>query len=74
MVTVAVLDDWQGVARGSADWSPLMARAKVVFFAERLRMKTMPLQSWQISTSFCRCASARRCRPRSSIACPSYGC
>lgn len=29
---VAVLDDWQGVARSSADWSPLMAVAEVVFF------------------------------------------
>jgi len=34
MVKVAVLDDWQGVARGSADWSALQARAEVVFFAE----------------------------------------
>jgi phosphoglycerate dehydrogenase-like enzyme len=34
MTKVAVLDDWQGVARGSADWSKLQARAEVVFFAE----------------------------------------
>jgi phosphoglycerate dehydrogenase-like enzyme len=34
MVKVAVLDDWQGVARGSADWSKLQARSEVVFFAE----------------------------------------
>jgi phosphoglycerate dehydrogenase-like enzyme len=33
-VRVAVLDDWQDVARGCADWSPLMARADVEFFAE----------------------------------------
>jgi phosphoglycerate dehydrogenase-like enzyme len=33
MTKVAVLDDWQGVARTSADWSPLLARAEVVFFA-----------------------------------------
>jgi phosphoglycerate dehydrogenase-like enzyme len=33
MTKVAVLDDWQGVARSSADWSPLSARADVVFFA-----------------------------------------
>lgn len=31
---VAVLDDWQGVARGAADWAPLTARAEVVFFRE----------------------------------------
>jgi phosphoglycerate dehydrogenase-like enzyme len=34
MTKVAVLDDWQGVARGSADWVPLEARAEVVFFRE----------------------------------------
>lgn len=32
MTRIAVLDDWQGVARGSADWSALEARAEVVFF------------------------------------------
>ncbi len=34
MVKVAVLDDWQGVARRSADWSQLEARAEVTFFAD----------------------------------------
>jgi phosphoglycerate dehydrogenase-like enzyme len=29
---IAVLDDWQGVARDCADWSGLRARAEVVFF------------------------------------------
>jgi phosphoglycerate dehydrogenase-like enzyme len=29
---IAVLDDWQRVARTSADWAPLMARAEVSFF------------------------------------------
>jgi len=32
MTRVAVLDDWQHVARQSANWSELMARAEVVFF------------------------------------------
>jgi phosphoglycerate dehydrogenase-like enzyme len=32
MTRVAVLDDWQGVAKTSADWSPLQARGEVVFF------------------------------------------
>lgn len=32
MTKVAVLDDWQGVAQTSADWSKLMTRADVVFF------------------------------------------
>ena len=34
MTRVAVLDDWQDVAKSSADWSPLMARAEVQFFRE----------------------------------------
>jgi phosphoglycerate dehydrogenase-like enzyme len=34
MTNVAVLDDWQGVAQTSADWSPLMAVADVVFFEQ----------------------------------------
>src|ERR1700679_100399 len=33
MDKVAVLDDWQGVARASGDWSKLEVRAKEVFFA-----------------------------------------
>ncbi|MGQ0577797.1 MAG: D-2-hydroxyacid dehydrogenase family protein [Betaproteobacteria bacterium] len=31
---VAVLDDWQGVAEHSADWSRLLERAEIVFFEE----------------------------------------
>jgi phosphoglycerate dehydrogenase-like enzyme len=34
MVKIAVLDDWQRIARQSADWSALTARAEVVFFHE----------------------------------------
>lgn len=34
MTRVAVLDDWQGVARDAADWSELQSRADVVFFAD----------------------------------------
>jgi phosphoglycerate dehydrogenase-like enzyme len=34
MTKVAVLDDWQGVAESSTDWSPLMAVADVVFFKQ----------------------------------------
>ena len=34
MTKVAVLDDWQGVAKTSADWAPLQSRAEVVFFAK----------------------------------------
>jgi phosphoglycerate dehydrogenase-like enzyme len=37
MTRVAVLDDWQGVARGAADWAPLQARAEVVFFSDAFR-------------------------------------
>ena len=59
---VAVLDDWQGVAPASADWSRLKARADVVFFPTRSPTRTTRRRSWRISTSCCRCASARRCR------------
>jgi phosphoglycerate dehydrogenase-like enzyme len=34
MTKVAVLDDWQGVARGSADWDELKNKAEVRFFEE----------------------------------------
>jgi len=34
MTRIAVLDDWQGTARASADWAPLQARAEVTFFRE----------------------------------------
>lgn len=33
-VKIAVLDDWQGVARANADWARLEARADVTFFAD----------------------------------------
>ena len=34
MIKIAILDDWQDVARGSADWSPLASRANLTFFAD----------------------------------------
>jgi phosphoglycerate dehydrogenase-like enzyme len=34
MTRIAVLDDWQRIARKSADWAPLIARAEVRFFEE----------------------------------------
>jgi phosphoglycerate dehydrogenase-like enzyme len=37
MTKVAVLDDWQNIARQSADWSPLQKRANVVFFEKPFR-------------------------------------
>jgi phosphoglycerate dehydrogenase-like enzyme len=37
MTRIAVIDDWQGVARSSADWSALMSRAEVVFFEQPFR-------------------------------------
>src|SRR5438477_2867817 len=37
MTRIAVLDDWQGVARKSADWSQLLERAEVEFFEEPFR-------------------------------------
>ena len=37
MTRIAVIDDWQGVARSSADWSALLSRAEVTFFEEPFR-------------------------------------
>lgn len=34
MIKVAILDDWQSVAHGSADWSELAQQAELVFFKE----------------------------------------
>ena len=34
MAKIAILDDWQDVARKSADWSPLASRADLTFFAD----------------------------------------
>jgi phosphoglycerate dehydrogenase-like enzyme len=36
MIRIAILDDWQGIARQSADWSELAARAELVFFEQSL--------------------------------------
>lgn len=33
-IQIGVLDDWQGVARGAADWSGLEQRAAITFFNE----------------------------------------
>jgi phosphoglycerate dehydrogenase-like enzyme len=33
-VKIAIIDDWQGVAQSSADWSRLAARAELIFFAD----------------------------------------
>src|SRR5688572_15066016 len=32
MTKIAVIDDWQGAARKSADWASLEARAAITFF------------------------------------------
>lgn len=37
MTRIAVIDDWQGVARESADWSALEGRAEVQFFEQPFR-------------------------------------
>ncbi|MGD0188968.1 MAG: D-2-hydroxyacid dehydrogenase family protein [Roseiarcus sp.] len=34
MIKIAILDDWQDVARKSADWSALASRADLAFFAD----------------------------------------
>ncbi len=60
MIRVAVLDDWQQIARASADWSGLSARADVTFFSEAFADEGgMRRRNCATSTSCCRCASAR---------------
>ena len=34
MIRIAVLDDWQGIAEGAADWSAVRSKAEVTFFRE----------------------------------------
>jgi phosphoglycerate dehydrogenase-like enzyme len=34
VIKIAILDDWQNVARSSADWSSLASRADLAFFAD----------------------------------------
>lgn len=40
MIKVAVLDDWQRVARSSTDWSTLFTAAEVVFFEQAFNDET----------------------------------
>jgi hypothetical protein len=50
---IAILDDWQDVARGSADWSGLAARADLTFFPDTLSQRMTKLSSrWRISISY----------------------
>jgi phosphoglycerate dehydrogenase-like enzyme len=37
MTRIAVLDDWQGIAEGIADWAPVKARAEVTFFRDAMK-------------------------------------
>lgn len=45
MTKIAVLDDWQGVARDCADWSALEARAEVTFFRDAFVSEDAAAQS-----------------------------
>ena len=45
MTKIAVLDDWQGIARDCADWSALEARAEVTFFREAFSNEDVAAQS-----------------------------
>ena len=45
MTKIAVLDDWQGVARDCADWSALEARAEVTFFRDAFASEDSAAQS-----------------------------
>ncbi len=45
MTKVAVVDDWQGIAESSTDWSPLMAVADVVFFQQAFNDEDAAVQT-----------------------------
>lgn len=47
MTKVAVLDDWQGVAETSTDWSPLRAVADLVFFRKAFADENAAVQELQ---------------------------
>jgi carboxymethylenebutenolidase len=67
MTKIALLDDWQRIARSSADWSPLIARADVSSSEEPFAGRTMPLAVLQTSTSSS-CARERTPFPASLVA------
>ena len=45
MTKIAVLDDWQGVARDCADWSALEARAELTFFRDAFASEDIAARS-----------------------------
>ena len=51
LVKIAIIDDWQGVARSSADWSRLDARAELIFFADAFGSEDDAALRSRISTS-----------------------
>lgn len=42
---IAVLDDWQNVARDCADWTTLAARAEIVFFSDAFKTEDAAAQA-----------------------------
>ena len=63
---IAVLDDYQRVARDMADWSGLEAAHEITFFKTSTRGSAGSLSDWHPMTSSASCASAARSRPTSS--------
>ena len=74
MMRIAVLDDWQGVAKSSADWSPLMARAEVHFFREPFAGEDGAAGALADFDIVLCTANERRSRARSSAGCPGSRC
>jgi len=44
MIKVAVLDDWQGIARSSTDWSTLSSAVDLVFFEQAFQDETEAIE------------------------------
>ena len=51
MARVAILDDYQGVALGMADWKSLPAGTDVQVFSDHLDSATRSRSGWPTSTS-----------------------
>jgi hypothetical protein len=73
MTRVAILDDWQRVARASADWSPLEARAELAFFEEPFESEDEAASALAPFDIILAARNGRR-RSRSSIACLRSRC
>lgn len=63
MPRIAVLDDYQNVARGLADWARLPAGWTLDVFNRQIVGEAAGRKRWRRTRSSSSCASGRRFRP-----------